>query len=149
MSYFVKTDHIKQTMGVWEYGNGPSLPTYNYFVRKNSYDKNKQPHLGCLGLVFFFLFQFETWQTTLLYGGFEMQLSLLAALLHLPRMHLLSPAYSRIIFFTQQKEAFIGKPSNSRAVCDSRRKSVVSACNGKPGCVFSVFFLLASWWQGN
>lgn len=97
--------------------------------------------LTCVVWSLFFLFHFETWQTTLLYGEFEMQLSLLAAFLHLPRTRSLLPTYSQIIFFTQQKEAFIAKPSNSWAVCGNRRKSVVGACNGKPGCVFSVFFL--------
>lgn len=55
--------------------------------------------------------------------------------------HICSPQHTaRLYFFTQQKEAFIANPSNSWAACDGKRKSVVGACNGKPGCVFSVYF---------
>lgn len=34
-------------------------------------------------------------------------------------------------------------------VFDSRREAAVGACSAVSGCVFSVFSLLASWWQGN
>lgn len=75
---------------LWEFEYMAMSPAINvYFVRKTSQNKNKEPHFVCLffGWFFFFLLPFECWQTTLLYSGFEMQFSLLAALLYLPRMH--------------------------------------------------------------
>lgn len=57
-----------------------------------------------------FLFHFESWQTALLYSELEMQLSLPAAPLHLPRTHLLPSTYSQIILFYTTERSFHSKP---------------------------------------
>lgn len=144
MKCFAKTDHIQQTVGVWIHGRVPGLPISVYFVRKSSYNKNKEPHFVCL--VFWVFFPFSFWNLT----NYSVVLwvwnaTLPSSSLTVPSqnawMHLLLPTCNPIIFFfNQQKEAFVGKPSIFWAVCDSKRKSVAVACNGSPVVCFQSFF---------
>lgn len=132
---------------------------------------------------YYYYFQFETWETVLLYSGFKMQCSLwllyctFLACIHshwcttrlslffFVTFHLSFLSISFffcpsvpphffiiiiiIIFFILERGFHKETLKFLSRVFDSRREAAVGACSAVSGCVFSVFSLLASWWQGN